>query len=1084
MKTIFKKILWINCFFFFFLANCFSQTFQLGFGPSFLCNAFSVKETYDTCYVFSGISWPNASLTKVDKQGNPLWINYYSDMSGSGELWPNTVVQTADSGFIMACLADNGSFGSSGSAECLILVIKTDKDGNLVWSKSYGSGDEVFPNTGYELTDEVSMAIQQTTSGNYVLSYGMNSKIGLLKIDKSGNLIWAKNYANTGWGGPVCQTSDNGFVMAGTVSGDYGNVVIIKTDSNGVTSWSKSYGSGISAFPHTIIQASDGGYVVSGWQGPYNPAEDRDFLLLRVDALGVIQWTKVWGFSDQDEATEVIQDAQNNYIVVGFSDPVAGSASGADYQQYIAKINASGSFIWQREFGKVGTEDHAQSVIQAKDGGYVIAGGGLTSTLTQSLSKTDSSGATGCGEAIVNYAETIPNGIISSVITATATTITPTVIDQTANTYVENDVPTQSKACCPLHISPSVSVCAGIATTLTVIGGITSTTVSKYTWSPSTYLNSATGSTVISTPGATTAYLVSASGCTNKATTLVSVVGSPTLAISANSTICLGSSRVVSVIGSYGSYSWSPSSVVFESINGSVVIATPTINTTYTVTETSCDASVSVTVDVNALPLPTLVVSSSTTVCLGNSTVLSVTGALIYTWNPATSLSSNTGSVVTSTPSSGITYTISGIDNNGCMSSNNVSVYVSVNPLPVIYASPSLITVCSGNSTMLSVTGTSASLPINYQWNPNTGLSSNITNTVTATVISTTTYSVIGTDAKGCYNTTTAKVNVNSLPTITIIPANVSICSGASTTLSAIGANIYVWNPSIILNNTKGTSITTSPINNTTYTITGTDNNGCSNQATANLVVYALPIITLTSNETICAGVSTVLSANGAISYVWTPSTTPSTGQIVTISPNSATTYTVIGTDQNGCTNEATIKVNTLPASVITVSGDVTIYSGETIDISGTSNGASYTWMPATSLSCNTCSTTTASPTVTTKYYITADNGSCGRTDSIIITVKHKCGDVFIPNAFSPNGDEQNDILYFKTLDNNCIQSVTFEVFDRWGVKVFITTDASMGWDGKYKGKEMDPAVFVYNFQANLTDGSSISKKGNVSLIR
>src|SRR5207253_101782 len=145
-----------------------------------------------------------------------------------------------------------------------------------------------------------------------------------------------------------------------------------------------------------------------------------------------------------------------------------------------------------------------------------------------------------------------------------------------------------------------------------------------------------------------------------------------------------------------------------------------------------------------------------------------------------------------------------------------------------------------------------------------------------------------------------------------------------------------------------------------------------------------------------------------------------------------------------------------------------------------------FVWSPAETLSCYTCSSTTASPNETTRYYITiTDIDGCSRKDSILVTVIENCTlELYVPNAFSPNGDGENDVLYVKTRNNNCIRSMIFEIYDRWGNRVFESKDILIGWNGKRNGKEYDPDVFVYNLKATLTNRTSLYKKGNVSLIR
>jgi gliding motility-associated-like protein len=101
--------------------------------------------------------------------------------------------------------------------------------------------------------------------------------------------------------------------------------------------------------------------------------------------------------------------------------------------------------------------------------------------------------------------------------------------------------------------------------------------------------------------------------------------------------------------------------------------------------------------------------------------------------------------------------------------------------------------------------------------------------------------------------------------------------------------------------------------------------------------------------------------------------------------------------------------------------------------------------------------------------------------DSVTIYVNQDCGEVFVPKAFSPNGDGQND---FECLYGRCLLNVDFSIYDRWGEKVFEATNISECWDGTYRGQPMNPAVFVYYLNATLLTGETITKKGNITLVK
>jgi gliding motility-associated-like protein len=168
--------------------------------------------------------------------------------------------------------------------------------------------------------------------------------------------------------------------------------------------------------------------------------------------------------------------------------------------------------------------------------------------------------------------------------------------------------------------------------------------------------------------------------------------------------------------------------------------------------------------------------------------------------------------------------------------------------------------------------------------------------------------------------------------------------------------------------------------------------------------------------------------------------------------------------------------------NVVTAFGDTLIKIGQTAPIS-VIGGTTYSWSPDNgTIACSTCSSTIVQPTVTTQYIVTAFNSIyCHRQDTITVKIDLTCGDFFIPNVFSPNGDGLND---FVNAHGFCISSYNLQIFNRWGEKVFETTDKSYGWDGSFRGKPMDIGVFMYKVEGITIEGKPFSLKGNVTLLR
>lgn len=498
-----------------------------------------------------------------------------------------------------------------------------------------------------------------------------------------------------------------------------------------------------------------------------------------------------------------------------------------------------------------------------------------------------------------------------------------------------------------------------------------------YTWSPPGGLNTTTGPTVIASPAFTTTYTVTvidtATGCPSSNTATVTVYTVPVVGATAtNTTVCTGSPTTLTASGA-STYNWQPGN-----IPGSPVTVNPTTATTYTVTGTSSDGCTdTATITINTNPLPNVFATSSAPdVCVGSFVTLMANGAVSYNWMPG----SNTNTNYNVTPSSNTTYTLTGTDANGCVNTDTLLMYV--NPLPTITATASLDTVCTGNTDTLTASGAvsyawssggtaaqeivspstmttytvsgtdtngcvntatvtvhallsgpvtataaypvvcsgslevlSASGASNYSWQPGnlTGSPVNINPTTT------TTYTVTGSTSNGCIKTDSVTVNVNPLPAVAASTSPDSVCSGATATLTATGANTYTWSPG----NISGSSVTVTPTASTTYTATGTDSNGCSDTGLVALNVLPSPNVTASSNPPAsCSGSPVTITATGASTFTWQPGNL--TGSSVVVTPSGPTTYTVTGVNANGCTDTYLINISVTPGP------DIICYAAQT----------------------------------------------------------------------------------------------------------------------------------------------------------
>ncbi|HTA27751.1 MAG TPA: gliding motility-associated C-terminal domain-containing protein, partial [Bacteroidia bacterium] len=398
-------------------------------------------------------------------------------------------------------------------------------------------------------------------------------------------------------------------------------------------------------------------------------------------------------------------------------------------------------------------------------------------------------------------------------------------------------------------------------------------------------------------------------------------------------------------------------------------------------------------------------------------------------------------------------------------------VTVNVNPAPTLTITPTMVS-CAGTADTLSVTGGGS-----YLWSNGATTSTIIVNPATSKI-----YTVTTGGGGPCPVSAVDTVKVRQLPLVTL-QGNRQICGGDSAIILATGGGTYVWTPG---GNTSASIIVT-PSSTTIYTLVVTKN-GCSKDTTYMETVNPTPIPSVNpSITTICRGESAGLSASGGSTYLWSPAGTLSDSAIYNpvATPLLNTTYVVTVSNADGCTAKDSIKVFVIAGASGSACCDATIAPGgsQSLTISGASSGSGYSWIPSGSLSCSNCADPTATPTVTTWYYVTITDtaNGCTRIDSVLITVNESgCGSVFVPTGFSP-GQAVNNILYVR---GDCIESMQFDIYDRWGNKVFTSTNIKNGWDGSYKGQNMNLGTYVYFLKANLIDGTTINTKGNVTLLR
>ena len=471
--------------------------------------------------------------------------------------------------------------------------------------------------------------------------------------------------------------------------------------------------------------------------------------------------------------------------------------------------------------------------------------------------------------------------------------------DTTLAVVVTGNVPPNITA-----IALQDSFCVGGSTTLQASGGDT------YLWDYGVSDN------VAFTPDATKTYTVigtAVNGCKGAAFVTVNVLQKPIIIpIASKDSICNGDPVTLSGSGAKN-YDWDNGVLDNAPFN-------PITSLTYHVTGTDkfgCIGTDSIQVVVNQLPIVSATALRDT-VCDGGFSKLNGTGAVSYVWDNGITDNVLFSPVITKT------YTVTGTDAHQCKNTSTKEVIVIANVPPIITAVATSDTVCFGESTKLTASGADT-----YAWDHG------ITNNVNFSPDSTRTYTVIGTDDKGCNNIKDFTIVVNQLPIITITSNADSICFGKNITLNGHGAISYLWDNEILNNQAF------SPTDSKKYTVIGTDFYGCKGDTNITIVVNDLPTVTATSTlGSVCLGDSLIFNGQGANTYTWNNGVTDN--QYFT--PSGTKLYTVTGTDVYGCedTDTITVSVKDLPTITATASNDSVCLGGST-KLTG-AGGLNYAW--------------------------------------------------------------------------------------------------------------------------------------------
>ena len=301
----------------------------------------------------------------------------------------------------------------------------------------------------------------------------------------------------------------------------------------------------------------------------------------------------------------------------------------------------------------------------------------------------------------------------------------------------------------------------------------------------------------------------------------------------------------------------------------------------------------------------------------------------------------------------------------------------------------------------------------------------------------------------------------------------------------------FHWSPSTDLSDTTISNPYADPDETTTYKLV-VSNGDCTDTIYQEVIVDG--VLIRANDAEICLGDTVAISAESLVTgqqftYSWKPLSFIISGadsSTALVSPDNTMEYTVTATNSKGCKAIINVTVTVVSFNDIAASASKdTIAYGASVLLQATpSTGFSYQWSPETGLDNSQISNPTATPLETTTYTVTVSDGNCSSKDSVTVYItEYICEDpyIYVPNAFTPNNDNNNDILFVR---GKYIDKLYLTIYNRWGEKVFETKDQTLGWDGVYKGLEVDPGVFVYYLTVKCFDGQEYFRKGNITLIR
>jgi len=1006
---------------------------------------------FDSGDVMGHVSGVDIWIVKLDKSGSVEWRKI---LGGTDSEQGVFIIQTPDGGYMTA--------GGTASRSCEITgnhgqydfwVAKLSSKGEMVWQKQYGGTNA-----------EIATAISVSADGSYYVAGWTFSNDGdvtvnhggadywVIKIDAAGKLIWQKTLGGSDSDGAssVQATADGGCVVAGSshslngdVTGSHGggDYWVVKLDKNGNMQWQKALGGSMTEGAECIQVTKDGGYIVSGsansHDGDVTGAHGfgYDAWIVKLDPDGKINWQKCYGGKDNETARYIQNTTDGGYVFTGSSYSTDGdiTCNAGVNDVLLTKINSAGSLEWQKTMGGSGF-DEGYCVQPLNDGGFIIA-------------------ATTSSADIAGY-HTPDGGIYD---------------DKFDYLVIKLSAPAITSPAPIVTIDPATAiVCAGKKATISasvVYGGLNPI----YQWMKN-------GLPV----GTNSSSYTDSNFANNDQVTCIVKSGN----------ICENAG-----------------------LQGSDMI-TIKIKTTIQNPEIKISAD-----NTAACKCATITV---------NASVSNAGGAPIYQWMiNGNNAGSNGPLLISNYLKDGDVITCSYTDNTSCAAggpvlSNSIKIGGGNGSAPSVTITASADTICKGSGVTFTANPVNAGSNPIYQWktnNSNTGTNDSVFSSsslsdgdIITCSIKTDPLFICSTGAGATSNNIVMHVMGKLTPSLHIAASAETICAGSPVTFTATaigtGSNpVYQWKINGVNTGSNNKVYTSSSLANndvvscvvdidSVYSSCAVAGQAASQNILITVPTGSMPSVAITADRNnVCAGEAITFTAvaNNAgtnPTYQWLLNNA--------LIQNSSPVYTsnhLANGDQLLCrvmpgagacdvavetSNEILAIIKETPVVYVSPA-DTTIANGKQVQLRSeiTGNIVSFLWEPADKL----INELSLNPqTIPLKEYtsytlkVVNDKG-CKASATAIIKIGVA---LYMPNAFTPNNDRVNDM--FRIPPNVILDLKEFSIFDRWGNKVFTTTDKNTGWDGTVNGKKQNTASYIYYING-IINNKKIVQKGSFLLV-